>query len=301
MNKLFFLLFLFSVMITSCDNGDDTIEPITGRLLEIKGSQYDENRYFFLGHFFRENYERWLEEIPLITSGVNIHRLEVYVLSRNNEDNNIRSIVALMDLGEATRIHSPDVTANGNLLVNNLNLAWNGANDLFSKLTEYDENLVEADLLAKLPSFESSTDYVRLTTARKLDDTEFTVNQELGYIRLLRRLQSDEVLAVSYQYSYNGELFQVGEIESDYFNRNDDEVIYLKMLRPNNIATELNTWDLMMKNAYNLNATQVSEEGFQLNIVYRNDITGQDVVSLPEGQLLKDVLLLEALKLDQLN
>jgi len=277
-----------------------TIESgFQGREFEVQGSDYDENRHFFLGQFFRDNYERWLATLPQITSGVNINRVEVYVLNRNNETRTTRNIVALMDLGEGSKVHSQDVTAASGQPSGNP--ANNRANSLFNQLNEFDVNAVDADLTAKFPNFESSTDFVKVTTARKLDETEYTVNKELGYITLLRRLQSDEVLAVSYQYSYNGPVYQVGEIQSDYSDRKDDEVIYLKMLRPNQIATELPTWDLMMKNIYNLNSAQVSQEGFQLRVIYRDDATGQDNPSLHEGQLLKDRPLIEVLGLDQLN
>lgn len=277
-----------------------TIESgFQGREFEVQGSDYDENRHFFLGQFFRDNYERWLATIPQITSGVNINRVEVYVLNRNNETRTTRNIVALMDLGEGSKIHNQDVVAEPGQP--NGNPANNRANNLFEGLTEFDVNEVDRVLKAKFPNFESSTDFVKVTTARKLDETEYTVNKELGYITLLRRLQSDEVLGVSYQYTFNGPVYQVGEIQSDYSDRKDDEVIYLKMLRPNQIATELPTWDLMMKNIYNLNSAQVSQEGFQLRVIYRDDVTGQDNPSLHEGQLLKDRPLIEVLGLDQLN
>ncbi len=283
-----------------------TIESgFQGREFDIQGSDYDENRHFFLGQFFRDNYERWLATVPQITSGVNINRVEVYVLNRNNETRTTRNIVALMDLGEGQRIFSPDVQAAPDQPPGRP--ASNRANSLFNQLNEFNVDAVDADLEAKFPNFQSSTDYVKVTTARKLDETEYTVNKELGYITLLRRLQSDEVLAVSYQYSFNGPIYQVGEIQSDYSNRGDDEVIYLKMLRPNQIATELPTWDLMMKNIYNLNSAQVSREGFQLRVIYRDDVTGQDNPSLHEGlkltngRPLKDKPLIEVFGLDQLN
>ena len=45
-----------------------------GRPFEIVGSNYDENRHFFLGQFFRDNFEGWLSTLPQLTSGVNITR-----------------------------------------------------------------------------------------------------------------------------------------------------------------------------------------------------------------------------------
>ena len=70
---------------------------------EIRASDYDENRHFFLGHFFRNHYEKWLRSIPAVISGLNITRLEVYVLNRNNNTSTLRNFVGLMDLGEGDR------------------------------------------------------------------------------------------------------------------------------------------------------------------------------------------------------
>ncbi|MCK5103874.1 MAG: cell surface protein SprA, partial [Cyclobacteriaceae bacterium] len=55
-----------------------------GREFEIRASDYEENRHYFLGHFFRKNYETWLRGIPQIISGLNITRVEVYVINRQN-------------------------------------------------------------------------------------------------------------------------------------------------------------------------------------------------------------------------
>ncbi|MEM9341147.1 MAG: cell surface protein SprA, partial [Bacteroidota bacterium] len=272
-----------------------------GREFDIQGSEYDENKHFFLGHFFRDNYERWLSTVPQITSGVDINRVEVYVLNRNNDTETTRNIVAFMDLGESDRlVNEADVIPAGSELPTS-----NGANNLFQNLaSSVSTNVNEVETsLGNLFSdeFQSSRDFVRITTARKLDPSEYVVNRELGYISLLRRLQSDEVLAVSYVYTFNGEVNQVGEVTEDYQTRGDDEVIFLKMLRPNQIATDVPTWDLMMKNIYNLNAAQVSREGFQLRVIYRDDVTGQDNPSLHEGQRLQDRPLIEVFGLDQLN
>ena len=100
---------------------------------------------------------------------------------------------------------------------------------------------------------------------------------------LLRKLQNDEVLAVSYEYTYNGRTYKVGELTEDYQNRPESDAIILKLLRPTRINTTVPTWDLMMKNIYNLNASQVDRQGFTLRIHYRDDLTGIDNPSLHEG------------------
>lgn len=273
-----------------------TIESgFQGREFEVRASEYEENRHFFLGHFFRDNYEQWLSSLPQITSGVNVTRAEVYVLNRNNDTQTTRNIVGFMDMAEGTVVYSDDV---GN---RNGGPTRNAANDLFSRLSVQTADGVESDINGEFPNFESSRDYVKVTTARKLDDSEFRINRELGYITLTRSLQSDEILAIAFEYTYNGVAYKVGELTEDYQSRSDDKVIYLKLLRPNKINADVPTWDLMMKNIYNLNAAQVSQEGFQLRVIYRDDNTGQDNPSLHEGRRVKDEPLIEVFSLDRLN
>lgn len=276
-----------------------TIESgFQGREFEVQSSDYEENRHFFLGHFFRDNYEQWLSALPQITSGVNVTRAEVYVLNRNNDTQTTRNIVGLMDLGEGTVIHRP---TEPNIGTGRGGPTRNNANDLFSNLIVQSADAVDSYLQSTFPSFENSTDFVKVTTARKLDEAEYTLNREMGYITLTRSLASDEILAVAYEFTFNGTAYKVGELTEDYQSRPDNEVIYLKLLRPNKINTEVPTWDLMMKNIYNLNAAQISQEGFQLRIIYRDDNTGQDNPSLHEGRQIKDKPLVQIFSLDRLN
>ena len=144
-------------------------------------------------------------------------------------------------------------------------------------------------------------DFEQINGARKLDQTEYFFNGQLGFISLFRRLQNDEVIAVSYEYTYNGQVFKVGELTEDYQSRREDELIFLKLLRPARINTRVPTWDLMMKNVYSLNASQVLRDGFQLQVIYRDDRTGLDNPSLLEGKNVKDIPLIRLTGLDNLN
>ena len=273
-------------------------DGVDERQFELQASNYDENRHFFLSHFFRENYENWLGGLPQLISGINVTRVEVYVLNRNNNTATTRNFVSLMDLGEGSNIYNPNVKSMSS------GASRNSSNDLYQNLTSLSgvrsSNLIN-ELLESNFGMTESTDFVKVTTARKLDLTEYSINKELGYISLMRKLQNDEVLAVSYEYTYNGQVYKVGELSEDYQGFADDELIFLKMLRPNKINTRIPTWDLMMKNIYNLNAGQVQQDGFTLRIHYRDDRTGIDNPSLHEGRLTKDIPLVQLLGLDQLN
>jgi cell surface protein SprA len=100
-----------------------------GRPFEIVASNYDDNRHFFLGHFFRDNYRKWIANLPQIISGVNITRVEVYILNRNNDTQTLRNVVGFMDLGENKRIYNPKNIPKGGLVSN-----YNQANDLYGRL-----------------------------------------------------------------------------------------------------------------------------------------------------------------------
>lgn len=273
-----------------------------GRPFEVRASEYDENRHFFLGHFFRNNYENWLRGLPQVLSGVQITRVEVYIMNRANNTQTLRNFAAFMDLGEGQRIYNPD---NPNIGQGNPQApSTNDANELFNALNSnpsFRNFETAATAISNDLGLERGLEFEQINGARKLAENEYTFDRQLGYFSLSRKLQNDEVIAVSYEYTYNGQSYKVGELTEDYQNRPEDNVIFLKMLRPARINTTIPTWDLMMKNIYNLNANQIQKEGFQLQIIYRDDRTGLDNPSLLEGQNVKDIPLIRLLKLDNLN
>src|SRR5258706_1418639 len=279
-----------------------------GRPFEIVASSYDENRNFFLGHFFRDNYEKWLMSIPQITSGINVTRVEVYLLNRKNDTQTLRDVVGLMDMGESERIYNTGALKVNAGFVQPKSPNDNKANDLFTRLSGISaasDGINEA--LAGL-GFQNGLDFEKITSARKLTPTEFTFNNQLGYVTLQSKLQNDEALAVAYEYTYNGKVYKVGELTEDYSNKPPKDVVYLKLLRPRKISvkdpagTIVPTWNLMMKNIYNLNVTQLTREGFQLRVIYRDDKTGIDNPQLQEGPPeVRSKQLIEALGLDRLN
>ena len=79
-------------------------------------------------------------------------------------------------------------------------------------------------------NFENGTDYSFLRSARKLSNNEFTFHPQLGYISLQQRLRNDEILAVAYEYTYNGQVFKVGELTEDYQNKGANDAIFIKLL-----------------------------------------------------------------------
>lgn len=271
------------------------------RRFEIRMTDYDENKHFLLSHFHRKRYEPALATMPTINSGVLITRVEVYVTNRTNNTQNLRNIIAFLDLGEAQTYRSslPFVGANPNPNFP----ASNQANNLFSNIANnasVRNPQTAADFL-ELQGLQRGTDFEVLRAARKLEPNEFTFHPQLGYISLNTPLRNDEILGVSFEYTFNGQQYKVGELSEDYVNRPQEEAIFVKMLRPSTIRTDLPSWDLMMKNIYALGTTQIQQQGFLLRIIYRDDISGLDNPALQEGERTKDVQLIKIFGLDQLN
>lgn len=275
-----------------------------GRPFEIVGSNYDDNRHFFLAQFFRNNFENWLSSLPQVTSGVNITRVEVYLMNRQNDTQTLRNVVAFQDMGEGDPYNNATWTGNGKHLPAN-----NKSNNIFDVLTQHNISRNADDIDLQLDTdlhLNVSLDYEKITSARKLAPSEFTFHKELGYITLSRKLQNDEALAVAFEYTYNGVVYKVGELSEDYSNLKDDEVVFLKMLRPKKVLTKNNglvvpMWNLMMKNIYNLNVQGLTRDGFQLRVIYRDDRTGIDNPQLQEGTISKTKQLIEVMGLDRLN
>lgn len=307
---------LFATAIATTQRGKQSTITINGstdgatqgRPFEIVGSNYDENRHFFLAQFFRDNFEKWMGTLPQITSGVNITRVEVYLLNRQNDTQTLRDVVGLMDLGESDKAYRKNyyvtVVPDGSPADNNNNNLYSLVSGLPLASDGIDQQL--QNLFGGQP-FVSGTDYEKITSARKLATTEYTFHKELGFVTLQRKLQNDEALAVAFEYTYNGRKYKVGELSEDYSNKDDKEVVFLKMLRPRKIAVKddfgkvLPTWNLMLKNLYNLNVTQLQRDGFQLRLIYRDDRTGIDNPQLQDGDIARTKQLIEVFGLDRLN
>jgi len=275
---------------------------------KVTSAQYDANRHFFLSQFFRNNYNSALANIPIISSNVNITKIEVWITNRVNSTTNSRDILAFLDLGEnkpynTTLVRggagfsglpagttSPGFQQQSNSLLRNL-----PAN---ARLT-YDPQNSVANYFATTGA---SDNFAKLTYARQLTSKEYTLHPQLGYITLTAPLNNDEVLGVAYQYTYNGVQYQVGEFSSDQpVNPTTRKVLYVKLLKNELLKTNLPTWNLMMKNIYSLNALQISPQNFKMTITRLDDKSGIQKEVMEEGQNTKSKLWLQALGLDNLD
>ena len=261
---------------------------------EIDASNYDENRHFFLAHFFRDNYDANMSMLPSIVSGVQITRIEVWVTNKKSSYDNPRNIVAFTDMGETSRMSNSIWNVTGGPA------PANNANDLYSRIVSGYPDARDFDRVATtLGTFlNGSTDFEKLSNARKLSTSEYSLNSELGYISLKSALSSDEVLAVAFEYTYGGNSYQVGEFSSD--NTDAGQALYVKLLKSNSNSPGSGTWDLMMKNIYTISQGNIQNAQFKLDVCYSSDSTGSRLTYIPEADL-KSTPLLRIMNLDRLD
>ena len=263
---------------------------------EIAANNYEANRHFFLSHFFRDNYDNWMSTIPNIRSGITINRVEVWVTNKNGTTTNTRNIVGFTDLGEHDVISNSNWTASGTVEPSNMSNTlyttivneYTGARDISQVFSA----------LSNINNFNGGRDYEKLESARLLPSSEYTVNKALGTISLKTSLQTDQVLAVAFEYTFRGKTFQVGEFSTD--QKDNKSCLYVKTLKNATNTPKMGNWKLMMKNVYNLGATSVDKANFRLDIKYLNDTSGVYISYLPDEQL-KNTTLLKLMGLDRLD
>lgn len=267
---------------------------------EITCDQYDANRHFFLGHYFRDNYEKAMSTLPLVTSGITINRVEVWITNKRGNFDNARNIVAFMDLAETDKI---DKTIVWNPIAATP-LPQNDANNLYGdvKAVSQIRNIQQASqyLSSNYPLLNGGEDYEKIESARLLDPSEYSVNNMLGYISLRSTLYPDEVLAVAYEYTFSdGKTYQVGEFSTDKGIEAPRSLV-LKLLKSTTQSNDLQSWDLMMKNIYSTGAMQMQEEAFEMNVMYENDSIGTNLQYLQAGNISNQILL-KVMNLDRLD
>ena len=62
-----------------------------------------------------------------------------------------------------------------------------------------------------------------------MSSSEYTVNTALGYVSLKTGIQTDQVLAVAYEYTSGGVTYQVGEFASDITDTK--QALFVKSLK----------------------------------------------------------------------
>jgi cell surface protein SprA len=264
--------------------GSQAVQPF-----EVKADEYEENRHFLLAQYFKKNYNKVMGNLPAITAPTQILRMEVWVTNRNGTTTETRDVVGLMNLGE-TNIANPSIP-------------FNNANPLYAQIANSanrNSSTVYSALLAN--GLQPVQDFEK-TFARKLDSTQYTFDRQVGYISLSQPLQTDEVLAVAYQYSFNGKIYQVGEFSQDLppdSNSANQQVLFLKLLKATSQRPTLPIWSLMMKNVYSIGYGTLQAQDFKLDVLYQEPGLGWKRY-VPFGDKNAGFPIISLINLDRLN
>jgi cell surface protein SprA len=277
---------------------------------EVNGDNYEANKHFFLSQYFFNHYDQSMATLPMINSGVQITRVEVWVTNRTGVVDNTRNIVAFTDIGEDSLenqgsnwinvdpAHPANPDNDRNDMYEQLTTLYNDARNPSIPLSQTFSALAQSD------TFLQAVNYEKVNNARKLLPTEFSLNERLGFVSLNQALNYDEVVAVAFQYTLNGQVYQVGEFSTDGIQ--GQEALFVKLLKSTNNVPKIRqgvpyrTWDLMMKNIYSIGAYQVNPQDFTLQVWYNNPSTGTDIPFIPEGPIASKPLI-QVMGLDKLN
>lgn len=260
---------------------------------ELNVADYEENRHFFLSQYFRNHYDAWMQKLPNLTTGITINRVEVWVTNKTGNTTNTRNIVALTDLGENQKLSNPMWAASGQVPSNQANTEYAAMNSQYAAARDIDQAATTLDGGGLV----GGVDYEKLESARLLNSSEYTVNTALGYISLKTSLQTDQVLAVAYEYTSGGVTYQVGEFASDLSDTK--QALFVKSLKNTSNNPRQGNWGLMMKNVYYL-ASTVEKEKFRLDVKYQSDTTGVYLSYIPEQQV-KEQPIIRVLGADRLD
>ena len=274
---------------------------------EMSAIDYEENRHFFLSQYFRDQYEAALATLPTVTSSINITKIEVWITNTSTATQNTRNILALTDLaeGRGNWIYNSEVSP-----ASSMNVApRNAANNLLTRMdtaqirnistvTNYMSN--DPMRIGRSGYMVAGRDFEKIENARRLSNTEYSLNSKLGFISLNVSLNSNQSLAVAYQYTIVGsdEVYQVGEFSDQGINT--PNVLVAKLLRGTTVNTKMPIWNLMMKNVYNFRAYQVGSQDFMMYIFYNGNSNSTPIGYFTEGSV-KGVSLLHLMGLDNLT
>lgn len=244
-----------------------------------KLSDYEENRHFLVAQHFRKNFNTAMAKLPVVTSQINISRIEVWVTNRNGATVDARDVIGFADLAEgdpnvANPITNPNATATFGTF-NGASVPNNNNNGLYQNLASNPNNRIPSQINSNMLNLglQPVRDYEK-TFARKLNPNEYTFNPQLGMLSLNSQLLPDEVLGVAYEYSLNGKVYKVGEFSQEVAldtaskAAGVQKMLFLKLLKATSARVQLPIWRLMMKNVYSLDMVGISRDDFKLNILY---------------------------------
>lgn len=262
---------------------------------EFDVTDYEENRHFFLSRYFRGKYDDAMSRLPNITTGITINRVEIWVTNKTGTTTNSRDIIALTDLGENQEVSNPMWSVTGQPVpANAANSEYSTMVNSYAAARDINQT---TSVLDAIPGFTGGADYEKIESARLLNSSEYTVNTALGYVSLKTSIQTDQVIAVAYEYTYGGVTYQVGEFATDI--QDTEQALFVKSLKNTSNNPQQGNWDLMMKNVYYL-ASSIEKDKFRLDVKYLSDTAGVYLSYIPEQQV-KELPIIRLLGADRLD
>ncbi|MCH8960778.1 MAG: cell surface protein SprA, partial [Bacteroidetes bacterium] len=248
-----------------------------------KPTHYDERTHFFLGYYFRNRWEDALSVPPTILLDATFEGLtdiEVWKLQPvAPEEQNVRQVVALVDLGEP-----PTLITDAN--------AYTAAELPDEDIDQYTDEEIQQRLV---PGDQTPKDFLEsgaLDVPLKAEDyqvgqfkkltrgRDYEIDELLGYLTLRQRMQESEALAISFRYLSRGTSVQVGDFSTQTGGGDNSQTgdrLVLKLLKPVNLkqpanlgqANALNpaAWYLEMRNIYRM-GRGLNPNEFELDIAY---------------------------------
>ena len=278
-------------------------------------TEYSQRKYYFLSYYFRNRWNDALSDPPNITLDAvfsHITDLEVWKLTPvAPEEQNVRQVVAVVDLGEPVRLIQ-DANQYTQAFHPNPNLDQYTDAELENELRSGEA--VPQDYLGSgvMESPLTPVDY-QIGQFKKLErGRDYDLDETLGYITLRQTIQESEALAVSFRYLAAGEEIQIGDFSSQTGGGDNSQVgdrLVLKLLKPVNLQqpanlgmfNELNpaAWYLEMRNIYELNRGLLPTD-FVLDISFEppGSAATQTIPEITERQTLIQVLGLDRLNED---
>ncbi len=267
---------------------------------ELSADDYEANRHYFLSNYFRDHYDEALAGLPIVNSPIGITRIEVWVTNKRSAYEGNRNIVAFTDIGEDQIYWDPNSIPTGQTDISPTDLPDNDNNTLYNSVANNPaiRSFSSASGVLTSLGYIPSNHFEDLESARSLSPSEFSYNSRLGFISLNQSLNNDEVLGVAYEYTINGQTYQVGEFSTDGIE--PPNALMVRLLKSTTTNPKNKLWDLMMKNVYSIGAYQVNRENFRLDVWYNDPTEGYDIPFLPQDGL-SHLPLVNVLNLDRID
>lgn len=268
--------------------------------VRLKASDYEENRNFFLAHYFRDHFNENMRALPAVPSQAQILRVEVWVTNRNRSANNAREVIALADLGECSP-NQVNPTAAGACATDPF--PHNQTNQLYERLRQNAaiRQSQNASSAMQALGLQQGRDYEKFY-AYQLPPTSFSFHPFVGYVMIYESISAEFAVSVAYEYVVDGKHYQVGEFSNQLGTNSvgNPHLLLTKLLKPIFPEPQNPVWKLMMKNVYSLGIGGVKKDGFDIKVYYEQPGSVNNVF-LPFAQPPYHKNILSLIQADRLN